>query len=523
MKNTCMEKNMNCKKCNEKFGLTDLICLKCGEITEKYRVKDSQILSNISSKVSEIQNIMNKNTLDLKPYEWNPKVKGFAEKIEQTKKLLNWGDLVTQVPEDLKKQIESFLQYSAEAEVHIALVGAIKAGKSSLINALLEHDLASVSVTPETASLTKFRSSANAKNSIKVSFYSKAEWNDLWRSAEKNKATVFINDYKKLNADEIKNDWIGKSEITIECDSMVTLKEEIFKWSSSKTATHYFVKELEISLANFKMPTGIVFVDTPGLDDVVDYRSNITRQYIDRANAVLVCVRSEALTGSEMNTILRVFANTRNNPEKVYLIATKYDALNNPEVDWGKQKNEWLKYLEIDSAYGSRQLAEKNLIITSGMLYQIAMQAKNIDHTDPNFFNLLSILAKFKFMPNQIEENQDRLIELSNLNYLKSRIESDFVFEYQQKLIEDIEGKFKSISRTIKKFVDEIRTGQIEILEVTQKSVEEIVLFKNKQVHLLKELEDERNELEIYLADFESQALAKSSELLHDIRSLKLS
>jgi len=514
---------MNCKKCNEKFALTDLICLECGEITEKYNVKDSQILSNISSKVSEIKNVINKNVFDLQPYMWSPKVKGFAEKIEQTKVLLNWGDLATQVPDDLNKQIENFLQYSAEAEVHIALVGAIKAGKSSLINALLEQDLASVSVTPETASLTKFRSSSNAKNSIKVSFYSEFEWNNLWKSAEENKAAVFINDYKKLNADEIKNEWVGKQEIIIECDSLVTLKEEIFKWSSSKTANHYFVRELEISLADFKMPKGIVFVDTPGLDDVVDYRSNITRQYIDRANAVLVCVRSEALTGSEMNTILRVFANTRHNPEKVYVIGTKYDALNNPEGDWDKQKNEWLKYLEIDSAYGSRQLAEKNLIITSGMLYQIAIQEKNIESNDPKFFNLLSVLAKFKFMPNQIEENQDKLIELSNLNYLKSRIESDLVLGYQQRLIEDIEGKFKSTSRAIKKFVDEIRTGQIEILEVTQKSVEEIIIFKNKQVQLLKELESERNELKIYLADFESQALAKSSELLHDIRSLKLS
>ena len=151
------------------------------------------------------------------------------------------------------------------------------------------------------------------------------------------------------------------------------------------------------------------------------------------------------------------------------------------------------------------------------------MQEKNIESNDPKFFNLLSVLAKFKFMPNQIEENKDKLIELSNLNYLKSRIEHDLVIGYQQRLVEDIEGKFKSTSKAIKKFVDEIRTSQIEILEVTQKSVEEIIAFKNKQVQLLKELESERNELEIYLADFESQALARSSELLHDIRSLKLS
>lgn len=93
-------------------------------------------------------------------------------------------------------------------------------------------------------------------------------------------------------------------------------------------------------MKDFDLPEGVVLVDTPGLDDVVEYRSDITRKYIDRANAVLVCVRSEALTGQELQTILRVFTNARNNVGKVYIIATKIDTLNNPQSDWeNKVKN----------------------------------------------------------------------------------------------------------------------------------------------------------------------------------------
>jgi predicted GTPase len=109
---------------------------------------------------------------------------------------------------------------------------------------------------------------------------------------------------------------------------------EIQKWTSSKSVSHYFVKEVEVGLKEFELPEGVVLVDTPGLDDVVEYRSNITRDYIDRANAVLVCVKSDALTGQEMATIYSVFSNTRYNLEKVYIIATQIDTLNRPRENW---------------------------------------------------------------------------------------------------------------------------------------------------------------------------------------------
>ena len=81
---------------------------------------------------------------------------------------------------------------------HIAFVGTIKAGKSTLINALLGRNLASTSVTPETAVLTKFRSSA--QDYVKVTFYSSYEWAQLWNSISNN-ADVFKQEYAALNAE----------------------------------------------------------------------------------------------------------------------------------------------------------------------------------------------------------------------------------------------------------------------------------------------------------------------------------
>ena len=51
---------------------------------------------------------------------------------------------------------------------------------------MLKKDYASMSVTPETAVLTKFKYGKKAK--MKISFYNSNEWEELWQSAKKVKA-----------------------------------------------------------------------------------------------------------------------------------------------------------------------------------------------------------------------------------------------------------------------------------------------------------------------------------------------
>lgn len=62
--------------------------------------------------------------------------------------MLQQAELKDEVSERLTKQLNAFLKKCEKPEFHIALVGAIKAGKSSLINAILGEELASTEVTP---------------------------------------------------------------------------------------------------------------------------------------------------------------------------------------------------------------------------------------------------------------------------------------------------------------------------------------------------------------------------------------
>lgn len=145
--------------------------------------------------------------------------------MEQVRKMLLLNEIKPSISERILDNIQVFLDKCSNPEYHIALVGAIKAGKSTLINALLGYELASIEVTPETASLTKFKSAK--EDYVEVSFYSKEEWAKLWKSAKDAKAETFLEEYKILNADAEKNKWLGKSTQRFTCTDRKALKEEI--------------------------------------------------------------------------------------------------------------------------------------------------------------------------------------------------------------------------------------------------------------------------------------------------------
>ena len=266
-----------------------------------------------------------------------------------------------------KIDISRFLEFLNNPDIHIAVVGAIKAGKSSLMNAFLKNRVSPTEVTPETAAVTIFKYSE--KDIIRVKFYNKIEWENLWNSALMSKGEVFINEYNDLKASEILNEFINREDILEMPSSKEELLHIVKKYSSSKSPIHYFVKEIEIGLNDFSLPKEICFVDTPGLNDVVSYRSQITRDYINRANAVIVCIDSHSMRNEEYLTIVKVFENIGDNKEKVIILGTQIDRLNNPNADWIKQKEEWSKYLR--GFFPNDNTLKTNLIGVSSYIYSL--------------------------------------------------------------------------------------------------------------------------------------------------------
>jgi GTPase SAR1 family protein len=510
---------MKCSKCKNILTNDAYICTKCGDISKNLPFTNLELNETFEKQLAALSLAIQDVEI---PQEvmWDATVEKYARTMTKVKNMLSTEIIENQVTTKIFRDMDTLLDRCQSAEFHIALVGAIKAGKSTLINALLGYDLASTRVTPETASLTKFRSSSNGTNYVKVSFYTTTEWDKLWKSAETSRAEVFLEEYRTLDAEAIKDNWLNQEAQFFECNDTAELKEEIHKWTSSKTSTHYFVKEVEVGLKDFDMPPEVVFVDTPGLDDVVAYRSDITRDYIDRANAVLVCVKSDALTGPEMATIFSVFANTRYQPEKVYIAATQLDTLNRPETNWQEQREEWLKYLKRQDGFGSLELAEKNLIPVSGYLYSLLKNFNDISEEDDRYFDLKSILNKFRLSPHQLGENEERLLMFTGVDLLKRKLDREVLANYKTLLVNDIAEHYQMCKQDIQSLTTSIKDNQQELIDLSEKGIDEIERKRVEYEAQLAEMANDKKELVQLMKTIKNTTSQRVKELTSAINAM---
>ena len=490
---------MECVCCKKVIRDGLFICPYCGAANSNGNIKNTAMLKSYADKLQSL--MKNVGTAQHTEIAWNMTVNQYVRKMEQLRQVLAQPEFSKESGERLIQRISGFIERCKDPVFHIAFVGTIKAGKSTLINALLGRNLASTSVTPETAVLTKFRSSK--QDYIKVTFYTSNEWKQLWSSISNN-ADIFKQEYAALHGEEEKGKWLDHKVIEQSVTSD-TIEKEIERWTSSKHVEHYFVKEVEIGLSDFKMPEQIVFVDTPGLDDAVKYRSDVTRAYIDRANAVFACVRSDALTGGELNTLYRIFSNSSDNPEKIFVLGTQFDNLNNPDKDWKLQKAEWVKYLSSASCYGNVQMAQMNIVHVAAYLMNLCRDyaQMNADETKKARRKLLGIASKFEefedkiVMPADIEEHLEELMEKSNVSEVMRRITQDIVPKYQEFLMKDIVANYQAISGEIKQFFTDTRDSQNEVLQTSMKSADEIRKSYEKAKKELDDVQAYRNQLQV--------------------------
>ena len=392
-----------------------------------------------------------------------------AERVEKLQALFNLPEFVEN--KNLGMNMEAFLNLCRHPEFQIAFVGTIKTGKSTLINALLGKNYASMAVTPETAALTKFR--VSNPDYVKVTLYTSEEWAELWKS--RHNADKFMEEYNELRAEDHKSKWIDHAPYYVELTSDA-VEDELTIWSSSKSPEHYFVKEIEVGISELvgDLPPQVVFVDTPGLFDPVAYRSELTKKYIRRANAVFVCVDASKVSKPEVETIADVFSFSSNNKEKVHIVATHWDKLNNPEKDWALQK-EWLvRHLTGEGFFDTKEIAAENIMATAAYIHNLCRDYDKLDKSE------IKSLRKFAIDYDYDEDelaDRKKMIEKANIDTIKKIISDKLARNYRQFLLEDIESKFIGIRHDLQRIADDTKNDAQGLLNDSQKSLDE---FKQK-------------------------------------------
>ena len=456
---------------------------------------------------------MTLDTLNKEVERQKRKIADIEEAINKVEKEL--GEDLSAEKRDIKDQKE-FLD---DPGLQIAIVGTIKAGKSTFINALFEDYIASTEVTPETASLTKFKYSD--QNRLVVKFYNREEWNKLWKSVEesenRSKNRIFREEYDSLRSNEIESSYIGRSDEVINVSDINELKEKVKKYTSKQSREHYFVKEIIVGINNENIPKEVMFVDTPGLNDVVSYRSDITNNYIKRANAVIVCVQSSNLTNDELLTILKVFENVGKDIYKVIVLGTKLDILNSPKSDWLKQKKEWFNYL-IDkykdenimssnilgvSSYVDKHLSdiEKGKDIDEDSIFIIDKFAKSFDINlkldNSNIDKSLNPEEAYKMMKlNAIKKNIQQIKESTNINNINKLLKNSILVHSSDIVLKDLNKKFSNLIKDTKIKIDELKNETADMkstLDMSENEKEAYILSKNEEMESLKESKIEVN------------------------------
>lgn len=474
------------------------------------------------AEVKRINELIN-GAVDAQAYAWDRTAQTCATRIEQVKALLDDKILGEDRDEEIQKlsnELSTFLDRCASPEFQVALVGTINAGKSTLINALLNYELASTRVTPETAALTKFKRAD--EDFVEISFYTDQEWAALWKSATSASNSVFVEDYKNLNADAEKSNWLNQPTKRLAFNDRAALKEEIERRTSSKSPQHYFVKEVVVGLKDFDLPDGVVLIDTPGLNDVVTFRSDITRGYIDRANAVLMCVKSDSLTGEELQTLYRVFTNTKGKIDKVYVIATQIDTLNNPKSDWEKQQVEWTKYLKSENCYRSVNLVNSNLVPVSAYLFTLLEKYRSNELTeDETYFDLQPILLKFRIRERELNSKFNELEEFTNIRPLFHKLQTEVVAKHKEDLIDDIIKTYDSCAADIKKIVAQKKAAQQQIINDSQKNIDQLRREREQKLAELEEVRQERQALNAFVEGLKKATSDRVDQLISSIRNAK--
>ncbi|XP_061071666.1 nuclear GTPase SLIP-GC-like [Conger conger] len=281
--------------------------------------------------------------------------------------------------EDLKEKISGLKENNWKETIHIGLFGKTGAGKSSLINAIVQEELLPASGDTEACTSTFVHVQANTESSkykADIEFISIEDWKselhfllellenendqqstektdeeeEMVKMAKEKITAIYGEEGLERNYDELVGArWfpviLGTSMKTLTFDTADELSEGIECYIRSDTESDTnegkqiwpLVKRVTISLP--KSPAlleGIVLVDLPGAGDVSKCRSDMWKECLSQCSSVWIVnemnrALSEKVADEIFNTSLRTIAGG-GECHNVTFICTKTDVIKPKEI-----------------------------------------------------------------------------------------------------------------------------------------------------------------------------------------------
>jgi hypothetical protein len=305
------------------------------------------------------------------------KVREIGKNLDKYKSLVD-ADVIN-IFQNSSKTLEKNISEIVEngRDLRIGIVGAVKAGKSSFLNAMLfdGRDVLPKAATPMTASLTRI--SYSEAPMAKVVFYNQSDWKTIEKDSEEYKAKIarlteervreerkrrentlrgrekgFLDSVAKENANASEEYERVRSDVLYEvksknpelagCDELVEMAcglqvdgllgaekkipfDELKDYVASNGKYTPLVKWIEVE---FDAPDldGLEIIDTPGLNDPIVSRANQTQKFIEKCDVVFLLSYSAQFPTDEDMALLR-----ENLPSggvrHVFLVGSMFDSV----------------------------------------------------------------------------------------------------------------------------------------------------------------------------------------------------
>lgn len=248
---------------------------------------------------------------------------------------------ITQKFDDIQKSLES------GEEVKLVVIGEFSRGKSTLVNALLD--------------ILLLRSAQEATTAINT-FVRK-----LPEGVEQRFIRIHFQDGKVQDIEWLEND-------------IDTLE----KWSTELDTTHASARQqldrIEIFTSHPLLDQGLVLIDTPGLQSVVEYHEGITRRAIDEAHIAIWVQSTQQLGGNA--TEWQFLSNTiRKNFNKFLTVVNMWDSVLEPQDPFDQQKSlaerESQKYQHVKNNFRKNlsDVSEQDLDVMTNSEHLIGVSA----------------------------------------------------------------------------------------------------------------------------------------------------
>lgn len=436
--------------------------------------------------------------------------------------------------------------------LHLGIVGEVKAGKSSFLNALLfeGEDVLPKAPTPMTAALTKL--SYSEVPEANIVFYSQDDWRGIERMTRQydNKLTEMYNEYcrsfhkkqmqeegvkrkqqlavslpekqpktkeefERIHQGEFPMDWkackevycmaadrginiakyLGQTETILQNDSSNDYLHRLSDYVGSKGQYTPIVKYTEIQLNNPNLK-GVEVIDTPGLNDPVISRSRITQNFLMKCDAVfLLSYCGQFLGAEDINFITNALPNE--GIRKAVLVGSKMDSA----ILQYPVRNASFKQAYLGTKRNCEQQAEKNISACK----QNMRSTKIVEQMERSLPPICTSSIAFSAAVKQ-KKGQNLSAEEAHLLQQFSKRFSDF----RESMLMDL----SSIPDAHKKAFDETIAQKEQIIQERTQS-----FLASQKTHLLSDLEEIYIRTAASKSDLENFDCAQDEEQLKGMRS----